>query len=111
MLFVRCGNGGVSHSPREIITARDADVAARVMLDAILQLAERQRQRNRFARFLDRELARGAAFLAELVKVPSDNPPGDCAPHAGHAHAGCSSNSASPSKRIRCRTPPSKRQA
>jgi acetylornithine deacetylase/succinyl-diaminopimelate desuccinylase-like protein len=22
------------------------------------------------------------AFLAELVKVPSDNPPGDCAPHA-----------------------------
>jgi allantoate deiminase/N-carbamoyl-L-amino-acid hydrolase len=40
MLFVRCGNGGVSHSPREIITAGDADVAARVMLDAILQLAE-----------------------------------------------------------------------
>jgi acetylornithine deacetylase/succinyl-diaminopimelate desuccinylase-like protein len=24
-------------------------------------------------------------FLAELVKVPSDNPPGDCAPHAGRA--------------------------
>src|SRR5438094_578142 len=23
-----------------------------------------------------------AQFLAELVKVPSDNPPGDCAPHA-----------------------------
>jgi hypothetical protein len=21
-------------------------------------------------------------FLAELVEVPSDNPPGDCAPHA-----------------------------
>jgi beta-ureidopropionase / N-carbamoyl-L-amino-acid hydrolase len=41
MLFVRCGNGGVSHSPREIITAEDADIAVRVMLDAILQLAER----------------------------------------------------------------------
>jgi allantoate deiminase/N-carbamoyl-L-amino-acid hydrolase len=40
MLFVRCGNGGVSHSPREIITAEDADIAARVMLDAVLQLAE-----------------------------------------------------------------------
>jgi hydantoinase/carbamoylase family amidase len=40
MLFVRCGNGGVSHSPREIITAEDADVAARVMLDAVLRLAE-----------------------------------------------------------------------
>jgi acetylornithine deacetylase/succinyl-diaminopimelate desuccinylase-like protein len=24
-------------------------------------------------------------FLAELVRVPSDNPPGDCAPHAGRA--------------------------
>jgi allantoate deiminase/N-carbamoyl-L-amino-acid hydrolase len=40
MLFVRCGDGGVSHSPREIITAEDADVAARVMLDAVLRLAE-----------------------------------------------------------------------
>ena len=40
MLFVRCGNGGVSHSPREIITAEDANVAARVMLDAVLRLAE-----------------------------------------------------------------------
>ena len=26
-------------------------------------------------------------FLAELVRVPSDNPPGDCAPHAGRATA------------------------
>jgi succinyl-diaminopimelate desuccinylase len=25
------------------------------------------------------------AMLAELVKVPSDNPPGDCAPHARRA--------------------------
>jgi beta-ureidopropionase / N-carbamoyl-L-amino-acid hydrolase len=40
MLFVRCGNGGVSHSPREIITAADADVAVRIMLDAVLRLAE-----------------------------------------------------------------------
>lgn len=40
MLFVRCGNGGVSHSPREIITAEDADIAARIVLDAVLRLAE-----------------------------------------------------------------------
>jgi hydantoinase/carbamoylase family amidase len=40
MLFVRCGSGGVSHSPREIITAEDADVGARVLLDAVLRLAE-----------------------------------------------------------------------
>ena len=26
-------------------------------------------------------------FLAELVKTPSDNPPGDCAPHAERAAA------------------------
>jgi len=26
-----------------------------------------------------------AAFLAELVKTPSDNPPGDCTPHAARA--------------------------
>jgi N-carbamoyl-L-amino-acid hydrolase len=35
MLFVRCGNGGVSHSPRESITEDDADLAVRVLLDAL----------------------------------------------------------------------------
>jgi beta-ureidopropionase / N-carbamoyl-L-amino-acid hydrolase len=35
MLFVRCGNGGVSHSPRETITAQDADLAARALLDVL----------------------------------------------------------------------------
>jgi succinyl-diaminopimelate desuccinylase len=39
-----------------------------------------------------RELVEGrfdeeTAFLAELVRVPSDNPPGDCAPHAERAAA------------------------
>jgi len=35
--------------------------------------------------FVDRDFARATEFLAELVKVPSDNPPGDCAPHAARA--------------------------
>jgi hydantoinase/carbamoylase family amidase len=35
MLFVRCGNGGISHSPRETITAADADLAVRVLLDVL----------------------------------------------------------------------------
>lgn len=35
MLFVRCGNGGVSHSPLETVTAQDADVAARILIDTI----------------------------------------------------------------------------
>src|SRR5262245_28013130 len=37
------------------------------------------------AAFVDRDFARETQFLAELVKVPSDNPPGDCAPHASRA--------------------------
>jgi acetylornithine deacetylase/succinyl-diaminopimelate desuccinylase-like protein len=37
---------------------------------------------ERIDTFVDRDFARETAFLAELVKVPSDNPPGDCAPHA-----------------------------
>lgn len=32
--------------------------------------------------FLARSQAAQTLFLAELVKTPSDNPPGDCAPHA-----------------------------
>jgi acetylornithine deacetylase/succinyl-diaminopimelate desuccinylase family protein len=35
--------------------------------------------------FVDRDFARETKFLAELVKVASDNPPGDCAPHAARA--------------------------
>ena len=35
--------------------------------------------------FVERDFARETAFLAELVKVPSDNPPGDCAAHAARA--------------------------
>ena len=38
MLFVRCGNGGISHSPLEIVAAEDADVSARILLDVILNL-------------------------------------------------------------------------
>ena len=33
MLFVRCGNGGISHHPMEILSAKDADVAAQVFQD------------------------------------------------------------------------------
>ncbi|MBD0273153.1 MAG: peptidase M20, partial [Acetobacteraceae bacterium] len=36
----------------------------------------------RIRAFLHGERDAQAAFLAELVKVSSDNPPGDCAPHA-----------------------------
>lgn len=35
MLFVRCGNGGISHHPTETMTAEDAQVAARVFADFV----------------------------------------------------------------------------
>ncbi|MEX2455404.1 MAG: M20/M25/M40 family metallo-hydrolase [Rhodospirillaceae bacterium] len=37
------------------------------------------------ARFLDADCDRQVAFLAELVRCPTDNPPGDCAAHAALA--------------------------
>lgn len=39
MLFVRCGNGGVSHSPRETLSAADADIATAVLLSYLEELA------------------------------------------------------------------------
>jgi acetylornithine deacetylase/succinyl-diaminopimelate desuccinylase-like protein len=40
MLFVRCGNGGISHNPSETVAAEDADSAARALLKVLLILAE-----------------------------------------------------------------------
>ena len=40
---------------------------------------------DRIKAFVDDQFARETEFLAELVKVPSDNPPGDCAAHAQRA--------------------------
>ncbi len=42
MLFVRCGNGGVSHSPLETVSAADADAAARVLLSVVEHFQEGQ---------------------------------------------------------------------
>ena len=41
--------------------------------------------RDRLLAFVDNAHAAQCRFLAELVKVPSDNPPGDCAAHAARA--------------------------
>lgn len=35
MLFVRCGNGGISHHPDETMTAEDAELAARTFIDFV----------------------------------------------------------------------------
>jgi hydantoinase/carbamoylase family amidase len=39
MMFVRCGNGGISHNPLETITAADADLAARAFLNFLLDFS------------------------------------------------------------------------
>jgi beta-ureidopropionase / N-carbamoyl-L-amino-acid hydrolase len=39
MLFVRCGNGGISHSPLETVTAEDAGIAAQILRDTLLRMA------------------------------------------------------------------------
>jgi hydantoinase/carbamoylase family amidase len=39
MLFVRCGNGGVSHSPRETLAVEDAEAATAVLLRYLESLA------------------------------------------------------------------------
>ncbi|WP_231755224.1 hydantoinase/carbamoylase family amidase [Bordetella sp. N] len=39
MLFVRCGNGGISHNPLEIITIEDAQLAAQATQAFMLELA------------------------------------------------------------------------
>jgi OHCU decarboxylase len=41
MLFTRCGNGGISHNPLETMTADDADVSARILLDFLRNFAPR----------------------------------------------------------------------
>jgi allantoate deiminase/N-carbamoyl-L-amino-acid hydrolase len=40
MLFVRCGNGGISHHPDEALSASDAGIAARVFQDFLLHFKE-----------------------------------------------------------------------
>ena len=39
MLFVRCGNGGISHHPDESLDENDADLAGRVLTDFLLSYA------------------------------------------------------------------------
>jgi acetylornithine deacetylase/succinyl-diaminopimelate desuccinylase-like protein len=36
MLFVRCGNGGISHHPDETLSAEDADLAACAFKDFLI---------------------------------------------------------------------------
>ena len=109
MLFVRCGNNGISHHPDETMTAEDADVATSVLLhffehfDAAGFAAARRwigddrppasatrgtTQVNPYDalhRWIDAHHPEQIEFLRALVRVPSDTPPGDNAPAAEKA--------------------------
>jgi beta-ureidopropionase / N-carbamoyl-L-amino-acid hydrolase len=39
MLFVRCGNGGISHNPLETVTAEDAGIAVQILHDTLVHIA------------------------------------------------------------------------
>jgi hydantoinase/carbamoylase family amidase len=49
MLFVRCGNGGISHSPLETVTAEDAGVAAQILRDTLMRMAARRNDPHRLS--------------------------------------------------------------
>jgi acetylornithine deacetylase/succinyl-diaminopimelate desuccinylase-like protein len=40
MLFVRCGNGGISHDPRETMTSADAAFGAEILCDVLDRLVD-----------------------------------------------------------------------
>jgi OHCU decarboxylase len=46
MLFIRCGNGGISHNPLETMSADDAEMAARILLDFLMKFHPRADQVN-----------------------------------------------------------------
>jgi hydantoinase/carbamoylase family amidase len=43
MLFVRCGNGGISHNPAETMTVEDADLGARIFLNVLRNFPVKER--------------------------------------------------------------------
>jgi hypothetical protein len=46
MMFVRCGAGGVSHNPAETVSADDAALAGRALLDLLRTFTPLQRARG-----------------------------------------------------------------
>ena len=71
MLFVRC-RGGISHNPAEFASVSDMGLA----IAALIRFIERFKT---MSDFIERNFAREVELLKALVRVPSDNPPGDCA--------------------------------
>ena len=98
MLFVRGENAGISHNPLESTTADDMQLAIEAFAHArrARGRAGPDRRRRllavsapavsdddaRLDAWIDAHFADEVRFLQALVRVPTDTPPGDNAPHA-----------------------------
>ena len=91
MLFVRGENAGISHNPLESSTADDMQLAVEAFLQLLDGLAAEERAAHERARrdddarldaWIDAHFDDEVRFLQALVRVPTDTPPGDNAPHA-----------------------------
>ena len=80
MLFVRC-KGGISHNPAEFASEAGYGACDRGA-GALHRGVRATGQRSGMTDFIDANFPREVEFLKALVRVPSDNPPGDCARHA-----------------------------
>ena len=85
MLFVRC-KGGISHAPEEFLGPADAEIAVSVLIEFLRNFQTDMSIMNEAV--IQEKIIRSAdaaqEFLGALVRAPSDNPAGDCAPHAEH---------------------------
>ena len=86
MLFVRGENAGISHNPLESTTNDDAQLCVDAFQHLLDQLADRNSHEHRTTTsldaWIDAHFDEQVRFLQELVRVPTDTPPGNNAPHA-----------------------------
>ena len=86
MLFVRGINSGISHNPLESSTNDDMQLAVRGLPAASSTTSHEQNSRmtdyDKLDAWIDAHFDEEVRFLQELVRVPTDTPPGNNAPHA-----------------------------
>ena len=86
MLFVRGINSGISHNPLESSTNDDMQLAVEAFQLLLDNLATEQTDAmtdyDKLDAWIDAHFDEEVRFLQELVRVPTDTPPGNNAPHA-----------------------------
>jgi succinyl-diaminopimelate desuccinylase len=87
MLFTRGENAGISHNPLESTTSHDMPtVRAEAFQTLLTNSAKTSHEHSpsvpRDRRHVDAHFDEQVRFLQELVRVPTDTPPGNNTPHA-----------------------------